>query len=154
MRVIISRPLAATLGYEVALELAYGFQAYKVDQPGQFGINFGRDKDCLFPDIIVKNGIRHVHMEEESVEKEWQAVWDRNGPQADYTSDKILIYGGIPDPTYPDHLLPIMLLDILSPRGHALMKDLEGMKAIGEMFLEESSAYSVRLPSDRWIYTR
>ncbi|ARD12825.1 MULTISPECIES: type II toxin-antitoxin system YafO family toxin [Pseudomonas syringae group genomosp. 2] len=154
MRVIVSRPLTATLGDSNSLELACDFQAYKLDPAGQAGITFGRDKDCLFPEIIVKNGVRHVHMEEDSVVSNWQAVWDRNGPQADYTSDKILIYGGIPDPTYPKHMIPFMLLDILSPLGHSLLKDIEGMKAVGEMFLEEIAAYSVRLPTDKWIYAK
>lgn len=154
MRVILSRPLAASLGDEAGLELAHDFQAYKLDPANQAGINFGRDKDCLFPDVIVKNGIRHVHMEEESVVSEWQAVWDRNGSQFEYTSDKILVYGGIPDQNYPDHMTPIMLIDILSPLGHNLMADIDGMRAIGEMFLEECAAYSVRLPSARWLHTR
>jgi hypothetical protein len=137
-----------------ALELAVDFQAYKLDPGGQAGINFGRDKDCLFPDVVVKNGVRHVHMEEDSVVSKWQAIWDRRGSQDEYTSDKLLIYGGIPDPSYPQNMIPVMLLDILSPKGHSLLADFDGMEAIGEMFLEEISAYSIRLPSDHWVYAK
>ena len=153
MRIIVSRPLARSLGDDLALELAQDFQTYKMDQANEFGRIFGRDKGFLFPDVVVKQGLRHVHMEEESVERQWQAVWDRNGPQDDYTSDKILVYGGIPDLTYPAHLHPIMLVDLLTPKGHQLMDDIVGMRAMGEMFAEEVQAYSVRLPAHKWIYT-
>lgn len=146
--------MAETLGDSAALDLAHDFRAYKLDPTNQAGINFGRDKTCLFPDVIAKNGIRHVHMAEASVESYWQSIWDRNGSHYDYTSDKLLIYGGLPDPDFPEHLIPIMLLDILSPTGHKMLGDFKGMEAIGEMFLEEVSAYSVRLPSHKWIHTK
>ncbi|WP_332526104.1 type II toxin-antitoxin system YafO family toxin [Pseudomonas sp.] len=125
-----------------------------MDQANEFGRIFGRDKGFLFPEIVVKNGLQHVHMEEQAVERQWEAVWERNGPQDDYTSDKILVYGGIPDLTYPPHLHPIMLVDILTPLGHKLMDDLSGMRAMGEAFIEESQAYSIRLPAHKWIYTK
>lgn len=152
MRIIVSRPLVRSLGDDLALELAQDFQTYKMDQANEFGRIFGRDKGFLFPEVVVKQGMRHVHMEEESVERRWQAIWDRNGPQEEYTSDKILVYGSMPDVAYPAHLHPIMLVDLLSPKGHELMDDIVGMKAMGEMFAEEAQAYSVRLPSHKWIY--
>jgi hypothetical protein len=151
MKVVVSRPLTRSLGEAGALELAHQFKIYKSDQDNEYGQIFGRDKDFHFPEAVVRNGLQHVHMEEPAVENRWQAEWERNGPQENYTSDTILVYGRIPNQDYPPKQIPIMLVDLLTPSGHAKMKDIDGMRALGMIFEDEVSAYSVRLPTDKWI---
>ncbi|WP_223535577.1 type II toxin-antitoxin system YafO family toxin [Pseudomonas sp. GL-B-16] len=148
--VVISRSLAAEMGPDVALQLAVDFQFYKSDQASNFGDIFGRDKDFLFPDIVVKNCIWHVHMEQPSVESYWQQLWDNNEPQVKYTSDKILIYGQMTDVSFN----PYLLLTILDPAGHKKMDDIERMKALGAEYEDEVFAYSARLPSQKWVMVK
>lgn len=147
--VVVSRTLSTELGEEVAYELATDFQHYIANPSLHYGDIFGRDKGFLYPEIVVKNGLRHVHMETPCVESYWQSNWDRQAAQAEYTSDKILVYGRMDVSLYP-----YLLLTILDPKGHAQMSDMERMKAVGEEYEEEVFAYSTRLPTQQWVTAR
>jgi hypothetical protein len=148
--VVISRSLTAEIGDAAAIELATDFQYYKANPAQNYGDIFGRDKGFLFPEIVVKNGIWHVHMEQPSVENEWQRHWDNGDPQVTFTSDKILVYGRMTEVSF----MPFMLLTILDPDGHKKMDDIEHMKSLGEEYEEEVFAYSSRLPSHKWIMVK
>jgi mRNA interferase YafO len=148
--VVISRSLTAEMGEGAAYELATDFKRYKADPANNFGDIFGRDKPHLFPEIVVKNNIWHVHMEQPSVENYWQQLWDQNAPQVEYTSNKILVYGQMMDVSFT----PYLLLTILDPKGHAQMKDIERMRALGEEYEDEVFAYSARLPTQKWVMAK
>lgn len=148
--VVISRSLTAEMGASAAFDLATDFQFYKSDPDNNFGDIFGRDKPHLFPDIVVKNGLRHVHMEQPSVESYWQQLWDQGAKQVDFTSNKILIYGRMMDVSFT----PFLLLTILDPQGHAQMSDIERMRAVGEEYEDEVFAYSARLPTQQWVMVK
>ncbi|RZA29531.1 MAG: hypothetical protein EOP02_04240 [Proteobacteria bacterium] len=148
--VVISRALTADLGWDNAVELAKDFKAYKADPENRYGDIFGRDKKFLFPDIVSRNALWHVHMEEPSVESDWQSHWDQQDPQYCFTSDKILVYGKMENVSFT----PYLLLTILSPKGHALMADIDGMKALGQEYEDEVFAYSAKLPTDKWVFEK
>lgn len=148
--VVISRSLTAEMGEGTALELATDFRFYKLDPASNFGDIFGRDKPHLFPDVVVKNGLWHVHMEQPSVENIWQKLWDQGAPQEKFTSNKILVYGRMMDVSFT----PYMLMTILDPGGHAQMSDVERMRAVGEEYEDEVFAYSARLPSQKWVMVK
>jgi len=148
--VVISRSLTAEMGEGAAYELASDFKSYKSDQACNYGDVFGRDKKFLFPDIVVKNEMWHVHMEQPSVESEWQKHWDNGEPQVKFTSDKILVYGQMSEVSFT----PYLLLTILDPDGHKKMDDFDYMKSLGEEYVDEVFAYSVRLPTDKWIIVK
>jgi len=148
--VVISRSLTAEMGEEFAYQFARDFKAYKSDQAENYGVIFGRDKGFLYPDIVVKNGLQHVHLVQESVLSDWKQRWIDQEPQENFTSNKILVYGQMTEVSFTPHLL----LTILDPGGHAQMSDIERMKAVGEEFEEEYFRYSSRLPSDKWVIVK
>lgn len=148
--VVISRSLTAEMGEGAAYDLATDFKRYKADPDNNFGDIFGRDKKHLLPNILVKNDVWHVHMEQPSVENYWQQLWDQNAAQNEYTSDKVLVYGRMMEVSFT----PYLLLTILDPNGHDKMKDIEYMKALGAEYEDEVFAYSARLPTQKWVMVK
>lgn len=148
--VLVSRFLAEQYGTESAIELASGFRDYKKNQYDEYGFIYGKDKGFLYPEIVVTNGLKHVHMYQPCVDKRWEKLLSEGAEQDAFTSNRMLVYGQMLEVSYT----PYLLLTILDPAGHEQMKDIERMRAIGAEYEDEAFAYSARLPSDAWIFVK
>ncbi len=144
--VVISRSLRLDIGDNSAKELGRDFLDYKLGRDS-FGDVFGRDKAHTKPAEIKALNLWHVHLWERSVDDAWDRLWAQGYPQDNFTSDKILVYGHMPDVV----LKPWLLLTMLSPFGHEKMEDELGMRAIAEEYKLAKQAYINNPSPAHWI---
>lgn len=144
--VVVGKGLTSDIGEENAQQLADDFREYK-DGDASYGDIFGRDKPFAWPQEAVENYMYHAHMETHDVTSVWDSLWNRQYPQDNFTSDKILVYGRL----WTVARAPFLIVAMLNPKGHAQMEDKVRMELLVEEFEAEADDYSRRLEGEYWV---